>query len=107
MTRKKIRQKMISNFIYHIVEKFNKSDIDYKSVIKECKLKEVDDFIFVFCDVKNSSENTINELKISLNQENKYIDLRNALPKIDKKLIKGFIFIYHFSEKENVEKREN
>lgn len=56
---------------------------------------------------KNSSENTINELKISLNQENKYIDLRNALSKIDKKLIKGFIFIYHFSEKENVEKREN
>ena len=106
MTRNKLPEKMISNSIYHIVEEPNKNDIEYiiKVLFKDANLEEVDDFISAFCDAKNISENAINEPKITLNEVKKYIDLRNAVPKIDKKLIKQFIFGYHFSEKENVEK---
>ena len=108
MTRNKLPVKMISNSIYHIVEDPSKSDIEYiiKVLFQEANLPEIEEFTSAFSDAKEISENAINEPKITLNEVKKYIDLRRAVPKIDKNLIKKFIFGYHFSEKENVMKIE-
>lgn len=101
MTRNKLPVKMISNSIYHIVEDPNKGDIDYiiKVLFKEANLQEVEEFTSAFSEAKEISESAINEPKITLNEVKKYIDLRKAVPKIDKNLIKKFIFGYHFLER--------
>ena len=94
---------MISNSIYHIVEEPNSIEYIIKVLFKDAKLEEIDDFISAYCDSKDISENAINDSKITLNEVKNFIDLRNVL-KIDKKLIKQFIF--HFSEKENEKIKE-
>ena len=108
MTRNKLPVKMISNSIYHIVEDPSKGDIEYiiKVLFQEANLPEIEEFTSAFSEAKEISENAINEPKITLNEVKKYIDLRKAVPNINKNLIKKFIFGYHFSEKENVQKIE-
>jgi hypothetical protein len=108
MTRNKLPTKMISNSIYHIVEDPNKNDIEniIKVLFKESNLTEIEDFTTAFSEAKKISESALNEPRITLNEIKKYIDLRKAVPNIDKNLIKKFIFGYHFSEKEDIQKIE-
>ena len=77
----------------------------FQKQFEEAKKLEAEDFTKKFLDLQLFIINeTTNESKFSLNDIKNYIDLRESVPKINYLLIQFFIFVYHFSKEENINK---
>lgn len=70
----------------------------------EAKESEVNDFIKKFKEAKKFSSETANESPITSNEIKKYIALKKSVPQVNKLLIQLFIFLYHFTQKEYINK---
>ena len=71
---------------------------------KEAKEFEAEDFAKKFKDAKLFSLETTNESPFTLNDIRKYIDFRESVPQVNSSLIQLFIFVYHFTQEENIKK---
>ena len=76
----------------------------FKEYFKKAKENEAKDFAKKFLDAILLSLETTNESPFTLNDIRKYIDFRESVPQINSLLIQLFIFVYHFSQEENINK---
>ena len=68
------------------------------------KKSEAVDFALKFLKAKVFSMEASNEAPFTLNDIKKYIDFRESIPQINHLLIQLFIFVYHFSHEEYINK---
>jgi len=76
----------------------------FEDYFQKAKELESEDFAKKFLDAILFSLETTNESPFSLNDIKKYIDFRESVPQINYLLIQLFIFAYHFSQEENINK---
>ena len=95
----------------YLSEAKNKKDFKYLKIKKQfeeyfqkAKELEAEDFAKKFMEAKLFSNETSNESPFTLNDIKKYIDFRESVPQINSSLIQLFIFVYHFSQEENINK---
>ena len=85
-------------------EKKLKNEKYFQDNFEKAKTLEAEDFAKKFLDAILFSLETTNESPFTLNDIKKYIDFRESVPQINNLLIQLFIFVYHFSQEENIEK---
>ena len=76
----------------------------FKDNFQKAKELEFNDFSKKFLYAIKFSLETTNELPFTLNDIKNYIDFRKSVPQIKISLIQLFIFVYHFSQEENMNK---
>ena len=94
-----------------ILNEKDKNNPEYEKIKKEfeeyfqkAKELEAEDFAKKFKEAKLFSNETTNESPFTLNDIKKYIDFRESVPQINSLLIQLFIFVYHFSQEEYINK---
>ena len=112
---------ILSNCIYHVMGNPSNEDIanitfdlfrrmdfkrkkQYEEEFQKDKMSEAKDFIKKYLFVKNFSIRVSNESPVTLNDIKNYIDFRQAIPHINYLVIQLFIFAYHFSQEEYINK---
>ena len=86
------------------VDKKLKDNEYFEEQFKNAKESEAKDFADKFLKAKLFSMETSNEIPFTLNDIKKYIIFRENIPQINHLLIMLFIFAYHFSQEENINK---
>jgi len=76
----------------------------FEDNFQKAKELESKDFGKKFLEAILFSLETTNESPFTLNDIKKYIDFRESFPQINNLLIQLFIFVYHFSQEENINK---
>ena len=76
----------------------------FETEFLEAKKYEADDFAKKFVEAKLFSMDASNEAPFTLNDIKKYIDFRESVPQINHLLIQLFIFVYHFSQEDYINK---
>ena len=76
----------------------------FQDYFQKAKQSEAEDFAKKFLTAILFSLETTNESPFTLNDIKKYIDFRESIPQINNLLIQLFIFVYHFSQEENINK---
>jgi len=76
----------------------------FKENFQKAKEFESKDFSKKFLDAIKLSLEAPNESPFTLNDIKNYIDFRKSAPQINISLIQLFIFVYHFSQEENINK---
>ena len=81
-----------------------KNQTYFENNFHKAKVLESEDFAKKFAIAILFSLETTNESPFTLNDIKKYIDFRESVPQINILLIQLFIFVYHFSQEENINK---
>jgi type IV secretory pathway ATPase VirB11/archaellum biosynthesis ATPase len=77
---------------------------EFEEDFLKAKGSEANDFALKFLEAKLFSNDIIKESPFTLNDIKKYIDFRKSVPQINNLLIQLFIFVYHFSQEEYINK---
>ena len=106
---KYVKNYLIENRIDNIkteteAEKLLKDENYFKENFEKAKAFEAEDFSKKFLEAIIFSLETTNESPFTLNDIKKYIEFRESVPQINNLLIQLFIFVYHFSQEENINK---
>ena len=111
LTDNKIKDKLKTENDAKILIEKDKNVPEYAKIKKEfeehfqkAKELEAEDFAKKFKEAKLFSNETTNESPFTLNDIKKYIDFRESVPQINSLLIQLFIFVYHFSQEEYINK---
>ena len=86
------------------IEEIIKNNEKFFKEFESAKKSEAEDFAKKFKDAKLFSMEASNEAPFTLNDIKKYIDFRESVPQINHLLIQLFIFVYHFSQEEYINK---
>ena len=86
------------------IEKILENKQKFEEAFNTAKNFEAEDFAKKFREAKIFSMEASNESPFTLNDIKKYIDFRESVPQINHLLIQLFIFVYHFSQEEYINK---